>query len=222
MLQAFTKRFSVGQGLFISFEGGEGSGKSTQIKLLGESFKQLGYDVILTREPGGCDSALLLRKLLVEGDPERWDGLSEVLLYSAARNEHLRQVIRPGLAAGKIILCDRFADSTVAYQGAGHGIAPEIVDTVTNIVVGDTWPTITLLLDLPTDEGLKRAAIRYEDQHENRFERLGVDFHQRLRDGYLARAKAFPKRFVVVDARGNIPVVQQNILDALNSFADRS
>ena len=120
-----------------------------------------------------------------------------------------------------MILCDRFADSTVAYQGAGHGIAPEVVRDITSIVVGDTWPTITLLLDLPTDVGLKRAAIRYEDQQENRFERLGIDFHQRLRDGYLALAKAYPNRFTLVEANGDIPTVQQNILVALNNFAER-
>lgn len=220
MLGAFTKRFPVGQGLFITFEGGEGSGKSTQIKLLAETLKQAGYDVVLSREPGGCDSALSLRKLLVEGDPARWDALSEVLLYSAARNENLRQVVRPALAAGKVILCDRFADSTVAYQGAGHKMPAEIVNTVTDLVVRDTWPTITLLLDIPTEEGLRRANIRFEDKAENRFESLGVDFHQRLRDGYLKRAKENPKRFVTVDASGPIPQVQQHIIDALNRFAE--
>jgi dTMP kinase len=124
------------------------------------------------------------------------------------------------LAAGKVILCDRFADSTVAYQGAGHKMPAEIVNAITDIVVRDTWPTITLLLDIPTDEGLRRAAVRYEDKHENRFERLGVDFHQRLRDGYLKRAAEYPQRFTVVDAAGSINQVQQNIVDALNRFAE--
>lgn len=218
--QAFLQKFPKGKGLFISFEGGEGSGKSTQIKRLVEAFTQAGYDVVMTREPGGCDSALTLRKLLVEGDPDRWDGLSEVLLYSAARNEHLRQLVRPSLAAGKVVISDRFADSTLVYQGAGRKVAPEIVNTVTDIVVGDTWPSITLLLDIPTEEGLRRAKARYEDAAENRFESLGVDFHQKIRDGFLARAKALPQRFLVVDAAAGIDQVHSQVMQSLNQFAE--
>lgn len=220
MLEAFKKKFPVGKPLFISFEGVEGSGKSTQIKLLAKALQDAGYTVTMTREPGGCDSALVLRKLLVEGNPDYWDGMSETLIYSAARNEHLRLVIRPKLAAGEVVITDRFADSTIVYQGAGRKLAPEIIHAVTDMVVGDTWPDVTLLLDMCSEEGLKRAGVRTDSVHENRFEQLGNDFHKRIRDGYLAQAEANKDRYVKVDATGNIEQVQNNIVDALNRFAE--
>ena len=220
MLEAFKKKFPVGKPLFISFEGVEGSGKSTQIKLLAKMLQDAGYTVTMTREPGGCDSAMVLRKLLVEGNPDYWDGMSETLIYSAARNEHLRLVIRPKLAAGEVVITDRFADSTIVYQGAGRKLAPEIIRTVTDMVVGDTWPDVTLLLDMCSEEGLKRAGVRKDSVHENRFEQLGNEFHKRIREGYLAQAEANKDRYVMVDATGNIEQVQNNIVDALNRFAE--
>lgn len=229
MLKAFTQKFPAGRGLFISLEGGEGSGKSTQIKLLGAALEKAGYNITLTREPGGCDSAMQLRKLLVEGDPNRWDGLSETLLYYAARHEHLRHLIRPTLAAGGVVVTDRFADSTLVYQGVGRKIAPEVIATITDIVVQDTWPDITLLLDIETEAGLARTAGRFGQQMqpeknttlENRFEQLDLSFHHRVREGFLARAAEQPQRFMVVDASGDIPQVHQNVLDALNQYAAR-
>jgi dTMP kinase len=188
----------VKSGYFITFEGGEGGGKSTQVRRLADRLGRLGVDVIATREPGGSPGAEALRALLVKGDRDAWSPLAETLLLYAARADHLDQTIRPALARGAVVLCDRFADSTRAYQGAAGGVDPAFIQTLEATVVGATRPHLTLILDLPAEEGLRRAGRRGGE--ETRFESKGAPFHDRLRQGFLAIAKAEPQRCVVIDA----------------------
>lgn len=204
--------------LFITFEGGEGVGKSTQIRLLHAALLGAEIPVVLTREPGGCSNADLLRKLLVEGEHDRWDGLSEALLYSAARNEHLRTVIRPNLVQGNWILCDRFADSTVVYQGEGRGLSLQLLQQLNQVVVGNTWPDLTVVLDMPSPDGLFRARGRQENMFENRFENLHDSFHERVRRGFLKIAEENPRRCRVVDASGAPDDVHSRVLGVLYDF----
>ena len=209
------------QPLFITFEGGEGVGKSTQVRLFRDYLQKAGAEVVMTREPGGCDNALILRKLLVEGDADKWDGISETLMYSAARNEHLREVIRPELKSGRWIVCDRFADSMHVYQGEGRGIDYKFLHSVSNEVVGDTWPDLTIVLDLPVETGLYRARGRQANMFENRFESIEDSFHQRVRKGFLKIAEENPNRCRVVSADGNIDGVHARVINAFESFISK-
>ena len=204
--------------LFITFEGGEGVGKSTQIRVFREFLEKSGLQVVMTREPGGCDNALALRKMLVEGDADRWDGLSETLLYSAARNEHLREVIRPELKGGRWVICDRFADSTHVYQGEGRGMPYDVLQYVSNIVVKDTWPDLTFILDMPAESGLFRARGRQENMFENRFESIEDSFHMRVREGFLKIARENPDRCRLINADGTIEEVHERIKQALFQY----
>jgi dTMP kinase len=188
----------AGRGRFITFEGGEGAGKTTQIRQLAARLQPLVGDVVLTREPGGSPGAEALRDLLVRGETDRWSPQSETLILYAAREDHLERTIRPALEAGRWVLSDRFADSTRAYQGAGGGAAAGFIAGLEAAVVGDTRPDLTLILDLPVEQGLARAAHR--GGGEERFERKGRAFHERLRQGFLAIAEAEPERCVVIDA----------------------
>ncbi|MCW5731478.1 MAG: dTMP kinase [Alphaproteobacteria bacterium] len=183
---------------FITFEGGEGSGKSTQIALLSARLKQASIDHLLTREPGGAPAADLIRALLVTGDTGRWDGVSEALLHFAARREHLLHAVWPALAAGRWVVCDRFADSTMAYQGHGHGLGRAPIEQLYRIAVGDFRPDLTLILDIDPAVGLRRAAGRHGD--EDRYERMDMAFHVRLREGFRAIAQAEPARCRLIDA----------------------
>ena len=185
------------RGRFISLEGGEGSGKSTQASRLCERLAPFG-EVVATREPGGSAGAEALRGLLVRGDPDRWSPVSETLILSAAREDHLERLIRPALARGAWIVCDRFADSTRAYQGAGGGAPSELISALEAAVVGRDRPDLTILLDIPVEVGLARAARR--GGGEQRFERKDPAFHHRLRAAYLAIAEAEPDRCRRVDA----------------------
>jgi len=203
-------------GVFITLEGGEGGGKSTQAKLLAEALKQRGYDVVLTREPGGAPGAEAIRELLVKGDPGRWDGLTEAMLHYAARRNHLVNTVWPAMEAGKVVISDRFADSTMAYQGYGHGIDRAAITTLYKTAVGDFAPNLTLILDLPPQAGLKRAGSR--GGAEDRYERMDVSFHERLRNGFLEIAKAEPKRCKVIDAARDIESIHRDILAAVNSI----
>lgn len=188
----------MSRGVFITFEGGEGAGKSTQLRRLVAHLAGAGREVVATREPGGSAGAEAIRGLLVEGAADRWSPLSETLLLYAAREDHLERLIRPALARGAAVVSDRFADSTRAYQGAGGGVAPSVIDALERTVLGETRPDLTLILDLPAERGLARAARR--GGGEARFESKGLAFHQRLRDGFLALAAAEPGRCVVIDA----------------------
>lgn len=191
-------------GRFITLEGGEGAGKSTQIAGLAKRLEDAGIGVITTREPGGAPGADTIRSILVSGDTNRWDPMSEALLNFAARREHLIRTIWPALERGHWVLSDRFADSTMAYQGYGHGVDRALIDALYRAAVGDFRPDMTLMLDLPVAEGLRRANQRNNASAtaEDRYERMDVAFHERLRAGFLAIAAAEPDRCVVIDAAG--------------------
>jgi dTMP kinase len=205
--------------VFITFEGGEGSGKSTQLRLLVDYLQSVGIDALATREPGGAPGAEEIRRLLVEGEPGRWDPLSETLLHMAARRDHLVRVVRPALAAGTWVLSDRFADSTIAYQGHGHGVDRGVIDSLYRIVAGDLKPDLTLILDIDLDTGLGRAAGR--DAGEDRYENMDRAFHERLRQGFVAIAEAEPGRCKLIDAAGTIEDVQARIMAAAKAqFSD--
>jgi dTMP kinase len=210
----------MARGRFITVEGGEGGGKSTQIALLVRALEAAGHAVTTTREPGGAPGAEEIRTLIVEGAPERWDGLTEALLISAARREHVVRTIEPALAAGRWVVCDRFADSTLAYQGYGRGIDRGALDTLRALAVGALAPDLTVVLDLPVAVGLARARARRGP--EQRFEAMDEAFHERLRQGFLAIAAAEPKRCIVLDATGTIADVHRAVVAAVTQRLDVS
>ena len=185
-------------GHFITLEGGEGAGKSTQVKRLAAALTAKGIAVLTTREPGGSPGAEEIRALLVNGAPGRWDALTETLLVYAARADHIKHTIGPALLADKWVICDRFSDSTFAYQGAGRGLARETIRRIDAVVLDDFTPDFTLVLDLDVETGLARAGKR--GAAESRFENFDRDFHERLRQGFLDIARRNPARCVVVDA----------------------
>lgn len=194
---------------FITFEGGEGAGKSTQIKRLAARLNARGIPVLLTREPGGSPGAEEIRQLLVTGGTDRWEGQTEALLNFAARSDHLKRTILPALSEGTWVLCDRFSDSTMAYQGYGHGLGRDAVQKLTDLVVGTHMPDLTLVLDLPVEAGLKRALDRGDG--EDRYEKMGHDFHERLRQAFLDIAKAEPGRCAVFDAQQSVDRIEEQI-----------
>lgn len=202
------------KGGFITLEGGEGAGKSTQIQRLAAALKQAGHNVITTREPGGSPGAEAIRALLVEGAVDRWDAVTELLLHYAARRDHLAQTILPALQSGTWVICDRFADSTMAYQGYGLSLGRDVVEHAHALAVGDTRPDLTVILDIPLDVGLARAKERDGDD-ANRYERMDRDFHQRIRDGFLDIAKREPERCAVIDATADADAVHGKIADAV-------
>lgn len=203
------------RGKFITFEGGEGAGKSTQARRLCDRLRAAGHEVVQTREPGGSPGAEVIRNIVVAGDAERWSPMTESLLMYASRSDHLEQTIRPALSAGRWVVCDRFADSSRAYQGAGGGVAPDFIEALDRGVVGKDQPDLTLIFDLPVEEGLQRAFGR--GLFETRFESKGLAFHQRLRDGFLAIARAHPDRCVVLDATGSEDEVAARVWDAVTA-----
>lgn len=200
-------------GRFITFEGGEGAGKSTQVRLLADALRGRGLDVVQTREPGGAPGAEQIRALLVNGDVARWDSTTEALLHFAARRDHLVKTVWPALQRGQWVISDRFADSTMAYQGYGHGLPHDLVHGLYALAVGDFSPDLTLILDLPVEAGLERAVGR--GGGEDRYERMDVAFHQRLRRGFLDIAAAEPGRCAVIDAQGSPDAVHRAVLEAV-------
>ena len=203
-------------GLFITLEGGEGAGKSTQIQLLKSALEDYGKEVLLTREPGGSKGGELIRPLLVAGEAD-WDAVSETLLFSAARRDHLTHKVWPALKEGKIVLCDRFSDSTLAYQGYGRGDNFEIqkvVKELYKIVAGDFEPDLTLILDIDPKIGLKRSCDRAGNT-EKRFENMDFSFHENLRKGFLKIASDNPKRCLVIDANRSPEEVHTDIMKAV-------
>lgn len=199
-------------GIFITFEGGEGSGKSTQCRALAERLDKAGHSIILTREPGGAQGAEEIRKLLVEGEPDKWSPMTETLLFYAARDDHLINIIRPALIAGKWVICDRFADSTRAYQGAQENNLENLLEVLELNVIGDTQPDLTFLLDLDPEAGLERAHKRGgAGEGEDRFERKNLEFHTQLRAAFLAIAKSAPNRFIVLDAAQPVSALETEI-----------
>ncbi|MEM5519501.1 dTMP kinase [Sulfitobacter sp. AS59] len=199
------------KGVFISFEGIDGSGKSTQTKLLKQALEDAGHDVILTREPGGSPGAEEIRALVLQGDPDRWSAHTEILLFTAARRDHLERTIQPALDAGKVVICDRFADSTRMYQGLSRGDLRATVDQLHDLMIG-IEPDLTLLIDMDPAEGLSRALSR--NTVEERFEDFGESLQAAMRKGFLSLAKEFSDRFVVIDGARPILSVAQDILAA--------
>ncbi|MBT3904966.1 MAG: dTMP kinase [Rhodospirillaceae bacterium] len=196
-------------GKFITFEGGEGAGKSTQVRLLAESLRQSGISVTETREPGGSPGAEAIRELLVTGGTDRWSGAAEALLNYAARRDHMERTILPALEQGAWVICDRFADSTMAYQGYGHQLGADWVTELHQTVMADFKPDLTLVFDIAPEQGLKRANSRSDT--EDRYERMDAEFHDRLRDGFLKIAAAEPERCAVLDASGSVEDIQAEI-----------
>jgi dTMP kinase len=196
----------MGSGLFITFEGGEGAGKSTQIRRLQDHLTALNLPVLITREPGGTPEAEKIRDFLVQREGGNWSPREECLLLYAARAGHVERLIKPALAAGTIVLCDRFSDSTLAYQGYGHGLDTDFIRDLDTLVLNGFKPDLTFILDIDPAVGLTRSEKRLAstaDKHqstEDRFERLDFSFHKRLRKGYAAIAKAEPDRCVLLDA----------------------
>jgi len=200
-------------GKFITLEGGEGGGKSTQIARLKQALEGAGITVITTREPGGTPAGERIRALLVEGEPGSLSPISEALLNFAQRAEHLEKVIKPALAKGAWVISDRFADSTMAYQGYGHALGRKPVEALYKLVCGSFKPNLTLILDVPVELGLERANSRRGT--ETRYERMDVKFHERLRKGFRDIARREKKRCVVIDASQGIDVVTADILAAV-------
>src|SRR3984885_13997292 len=187
-------------GRFITLEGGEGTGKSTQIQRLKQALETKGLKVLATREPGGSPGAEQIRKLMVEGEPGRWDAITETLLAYAARADHVARTIGPALLADTWVICDRFSDSTFAYQGVGRGLERETIRRIDSAVLDDFAPDLTLVLDLDVATGLTRALSR--SGAEARFEKFGPAFHEKLREAFLEIARRNPERCRVIDASG--------------------
>ncbi|MEO0523545.1 MAG: dTMP kinase [Pseudomonadota bacterium] len=203
-----------GKGLFISFEGIDGSGKSTQARLLAERLQAFGHDVVLTREPGGSPGAEEIRALVLQGDPDRWSAETEILLFTAARRDHLERLIGPALDDGQIVICDRYADSTRLYQGLSRGDLRGTVDQLHTLMIGRE-PDLTILIDMDPETGLKRALGR--NGTEERFETFGQDMQQRMRDGFLALADEFADRFRVIDGNRPVEAVADDVLTTVNA-----
>jgi dTMP kinase len=206
------------RGRLITIEGGEGAGKSTQVGLLAAALAQAGIDTLRTREPGGSPNAEAIRNMLVDGAGDRWDGVAETLLFCAARRDHVVRSIEPALAGGRWVVCDRFADSTLAYQGFGRGLPIADLAALHRIALGGFTPDLTLILDLPVAEGLLRAARRAGAA--DRFERLDLEFHERLRHGFRQIAADNPGRCVMIDASGDPDSVHRAIRAAVARHLD--
>ncbi len=200
------------QGRFISFEGIDGSGKSTQAKLLAKTLGDLGYDVVLTREPGGSVGAEEIRALVLQGDPDRWSAESEILLFTAARRDHMEKTILPALNAGKIVICDRFADSTRMYQGLSRGDLRNLVDELHSLMIPQD-PDLTVLIDLDPKLGLSRAKAR--NTVEERFEDFGVALQEKMRIGFLNLAEQYANRFRVIDGLRDIDDIAADVFNVV-------
>ena len=205
--------------MFITFEGPDGSGKTTQIRLLVDWLHEQGYEVIVTREPGGTDIGDQIRDVLHDPDNTAMDARTEILLYSASRAQHVAQLVRPALAAGKVIISDRYADSTLAYQGYGRGLHLETLMTITLFATDGLLPDLTLYLDVPPEEGLRRRQLGGDEW--NRLDAEALEFHQRVRDGYLELIRQEPERWVVIDAARSTEEVQAEIRAVMQARLNR-
>ena len=214
MAEAALKR-SLGRGRFVTFEGGEGSGKSTQIKTLAERLDAMKLRAIVTREPGGSPGAEIIRHLVLSGMGKLLGPDAETLLFAAARDDHVRSVIQPALNQGIWVLCDRFSDSTRAYQGRLGKVAPGVLNAMERVTIGDLKPDLTFVLDVPVEIGMQRAAARRGTGAPDRFEAEDVRFHQQLREAYRQIAAGEPQRCVLVDASADPGTVAATIWAAL-------
>lgn len=200
--------------MFISFEGIDGSGKSTQARMLAETLRAAGRELVLTREPGGSPGAEEIRRLVLEGDPDRWSAETEILLFTAARRDHLERVIEPALTAGKVVICDRFADSTRMYQGLSRGDLRAVVDQLHALMIGRE-PDLTVLIDIDPATGLARAKGRQGT--EERFEDFGVGLQEKMRAGFLSLAEEFADRFRVIDGAREADEIAADVLSAVQA-----
>lgn len=205
----------MSRGKFITFEGGEGAGKSTQVKRLAEALRAEGHSVVTTREPGGAPGAEDIRKLLVEGEPGRWDPLTEAILHFAARREHLARTVLPALDRGDWVISDRFADSTMAYQAYGQGVPAEKIAALYREVVGDLRPDLTIVLDLPPEQGLRRASTRAAEA--TRYEQMDIAFHNKIREAFLDIARREPARCVVISTSAAPEEVAATVLETVRT-----
>jgi dTMP kinase len=206
-----------GRGRFITFEGGEGAGKSTQIKKLAERLEASGLRTLITREPGGSPGAEIIRHLVLSGMGRLLGPDAETLLFAAARDDHVRTVIQPALGQGTWVLCDRFSDSTRVYQGRLGHVSPELLNALQRVTIGDLKPDLTFILDVPVEVGLTRAAVRRGNSAPDRFESEDVRFHQELREGYREIAAAEPERCVLIDATADVDTVAAQIWAVLRA-----
>jgi len=207
-------------GYFITFEGIEGCGKTTQLRLLKERLQGAGLQVTSTREPGGCPIADKMRAILLDSENSAITPLAELLLYAAARAQHVQEVIVPALERGEIVLCDRFTDATLSYQGHGRKLDLATIGELNRLATGGVEPQLTVLIDCPVEVGLSRALARIEatsGAREERFELESVLFHERVRQGYLSLAAAFPARFVIVDGSGDLARTERLVTEALSN-----
>lgn len=205
------------KGLFISFEGGEGVGKSTQIELLKTSLKKKNINVLSTREPGGTKEGELIRKFLVSGEINSWDSYSESLIFNALRREHINKIINPSLFKGDIVLCDRFIDSTIVYQGVGGTINQTLLLSLHKNFCYDLYPDITFFLSLDPKVGLDRTLSR-NNKTENRFENMGLSYHQKIQDGFKALSDKNNKRFFEINAELSVEKISNQIYDHVISI----
>lgn len=208
------------RGKFITFEGGEGSGKSTQAKLLGERLESFGVTVKLTREPGGSPAAEVIRHILLSGAAKPLGAEAEAMLFAAARDDHLNTTIRPALDKGIWVICDRFVDSTRVYQGALGHVDPRLIRRLERLIIGDTWPDLTVVLDVPAEEGLHRAHVRRGTNTVDRFESEAAEFHSKLREAYRQLAASEPSRCVLLDATQPREKVAEQIWTLVNERLD--
>ena len=211
----------MARGIFITFEGGEGAGKSTQIARLAGSLREMGHEVVLTREPGGSPGAEAVRHVVLSGAAEPFGPAMEAILFAAARADHVDQVIRPAVERGAIVLCDRFVDSSRVYQGATGGLEPAFMRALETVTVAGTMPDLTVLLDLDPEEGMKRAAKRRGSEAADRYEKEALDIHRRRRAAFLDIARAEPERCVVIDAARPPARVATAIVKAVKALIER-
>jgi dTMP kinase len=212
----------VTRGRFITFEGGEGTGKSTQAAMLADRLRTFGLGVVVTREPGGSPGAEAIRHVVLSGAAQPFGSHAEAILFAAARDDHVRHLIRPALEGGRWVVCDRFADSTRIYQGTLGNVDPRVIRSLERISVGETRPDLTLILDVPPEMGLARAAERRGATRADRFEAEAVDFHNRLREAYRELAEQEPDRCTLIDASGEPRTVADAIWGAVSRRLDPS
>jgi dTMP kinase len=203
------------QGLFVTFEGGEGTGKSTQIRLLADRLRRRGIDVLVTREPGGSPGAEAVRHVILSGAAEEYGTRMEAVLFAAARNDHVEEVIRPALSSGAVVLCDRFMDSSRVYQGITGNLEPAFVQNLERVAVNGVIPDCTIVLDVPAAEGLRRAQLRAGGtamaEEPDRFEKEALDTHEKRREAFLDIAEADPLRCRIVDATGTVEDIAEKV-----------
>ncbi len=204
------------QGIFITFEGGEGTGKSTQSKLLYEHLINKNINTILTREPGGCLESEEIRNILIKGNINKWDPITESLLHNAARREHIKKIIKPALLENKVVICDRFVDSTMAYQGIGLGVSSNFLDILSSEITENIKPNITFIFDMDIKTSLERANIR-DKEIQNRYEKFDQEFHKRVRNYFLSLPR-IDKRYILIDASKSIEQINSKIIKSLSDI----